>query len=124
MKGTMEGRCKYCGQVIWVTAENSEDADAKAAESCDCGGYALERRLIDAKNVIAELCGEAAASKDKAVMLPNVIELLYAAVERINKEQVDKVTVSAGKSQITLSITSGGKIKVSRTDKEISTGEA
>lgn len=123
MKETMEGKCKYCGQVIWVEAENEEDADLQARKKCDCGGYEKEKRLEEAKAAIHDLCVVSAEKDGKEIMPQNVGELLYQCAEQINEEQIDKVAIDAWKIKITMQMTSKGKIKVTRTDKETSTRE-
>lgn len=43
----MEGLCKNCGQVHFVSAETQEEADRIASESCDCENEAKWHRLVE-----------------------------------------------------------------------------
>lgn len=42
-----EGRCRYCGEPVYVFAEDQEQADQAATEKCECEGSIEMRRYED-----------------------------------------------------------------------------
>lgn len=111
------GECRYCGQskLLRTAAPwSEEDCNEAATEMCSCASareYARKKkRKENVIQAIKENFGEKAA-----LQLPEVEEIMMAAVESITEDKIDSVTVKTGNAKCCLSSTAKGTVKVART---------
>lgn len=55
---TMNGICRYCGQLIMVKAVSQDNADEQAAEKCNCKGANRARKIRDAYHQLHAVTGD------------------------------------------------------------------
>ncbi len=118
------GVCKHCGQMIELGGGYATQAaaDAAAEELCDCAQARTARRMAaqikDARARVRQLFGEEA---EKLGFIPladdDAVELLERVAELIAIGPISSATLNVrGRCKAKLSISSKGKIKVSRSE--------
>lgn len=112
----MEGLCKSCGQVHFVSAETQEEADRIASESCDCENEAKWHRLMVAN--VEMLCGEQSKELGFVPLDGANLEFVKNACELIHAGFINNAKFSVANSEIKISGGAAGKIDVKRTKKE------
>ena len=117
------GACRYCGQLQEVGPHPSQAAaDETATEVCSCPSARTARRITeqieDAQNRVNRLFGEGAEDLGfKPIAGDGAIELLERVVELIARGPISSASINIrGQCKAKFSITSKGKIKVSRSE--------
>lgn len=117
------GACKYCNQLQEVGPHPSQAAaDETATEVCSCPSARTARRIAeqieDAQNRVNRLFGEGAEDLGfKPIAGDGAIELLERVVELIARGPISSASLNIrGQCKAKFSITSKGKIKVSRSE--------
>ena len=117
------GACKYCGQLQEVGPHPSQAAaDETATEVCSCPSARTARRtaeqIEDARDRVNRLFGERAEDLGfKPIAGDGAIELLERVVELIARGPISSASLNIrGQCKAKFSITSKGKIKVSRSE--------
>lgn len=117
------GECKYCHQLQEVGPHPSQAAaDETATEVCSCPSARTARRIAeqieDAQNRVNRLFGEGAEDLGfKPIAGDGAIELLERVVELIARGPISSASLNIrGQCKAKFSITSKGKIKVSRSE--------
>ncbi|MCI9462111.1 MAG: hypothetical protein HFF93_10085 [Oscillibacter sp.] len=120
------GACKYCGQLQEVGPHPSQAAaDETATEVCSCPSARTARRtaeqIEDARDRVNRLFGERAEDLGfKPIAGDGAIELLERVVELIARGPISSASLNIrGQCKAKFSITSKGKIKVSRSETRI-----
>jgi len=118
-----KGACQYCGQLQEVGPHPSQAAaDETATEVCSCPQARTARRIAeqieDAQDRVNRLFGEGAEDLGfKPVAGDGVIDLLEKVVELIARGPISSASLNIrGQCKAKFSITSKGKIKVSRSE--------
>lgn len=119
----MTGACRYCGQLQEVGPHPSQAAaDETATEVCSCPSARTARRtaeqIEDAQSRVNRLFGEGAEDLGfKPIAGDGAIELLERVVELIARGPISSASLNIrGQCKAKFSITSKGKIKVSRSE--------
>ncbi len=117
------GACRYCGQLQEVGPHPSQAAaDETATEVCSCPSARTARRIAeqieDAQSRVNRLFGEGAEDLGfKPIAGDGAIELLERVVELIARGPISSASLNIrGQCKAKFSITSKGKIKVSRSE--------
>ena len=117
------GACKYCRQLQEVGPHPSQAAaDETATEVCSCPSARTARRtaeqIEDARDRVNRLFGERAEDLGfKPIAGDGAIELLERVVELIARGPISSASLNIrGQCKAKFSITSKGKIKVSRSE--------
>ena len=117
------GACRYCGQLQEVGPHPSQAvADETATEVCSCPSARTARRtaeqIEDARDRVNRLFGERAEDLGfKPIAGDGAIELLEHVVELIARGPISSASLNIrGQCKAKFSITSKGKIKVSRSE--------
>lgn len=117
------GACRYCGQLQEVGPHPSQAAaDETATEVCFCPSARTARRtaeqIEDARDRVNRLFGERAEDLGfKPIAGDGAIELLERVVELIARGPISSASLNIrGQCKAKFSITSKGKIKVSRSE--------
>ena len=111
-----EGTCRFCGSVIPVIGADKSDADLKASQECDCGGYKKEQKISGAKKSIQKLFGTECRADGFCPVSEKAIDLMGAVVEAIHAGAISSAALNICGAKAALSVTAKGKIKVVRTD--------
>lgn len=117
------GACRYCGQLQEVGPHPSQAAaDETATEVCSCPSARTARRIAeqieDAQDRVNRLFGEGAEDLGfKPIAGDGAIDLLEKVVELIARGPISSASLNIrGQCKAKFSITSKGKIKVSRSE--------
>lgn len=116
------GACRYCGQLQEVGPHPTQAAaDETASEVCSCAAAKRERRVReqteDAQEKIARIFGEEAESLGFRAAPEESVALLNLTVGLIARGFISSANLNLlGLCKAKLSITSKGKIKVSRSE--------
>lgn len=117
------GACRYCNQLQEVGPHPSQAAaDETATEVCSCPSARTARRIAeqiaDAQDRVNRLFGEGAEDLGfKPIAGDGAIELLEKVVELIARGPISSASLNIrGQCKAKFSITSKGKIKVSRSE--------
>lgn len=116
------GACKYCGQIQEVGPHPSQAAaDETASEVCNCPTARQERRVHeqveDACERVQRLFGDDAESLGFKPIPDEAVGLLENVVEMIARGPISSASLNVrGRCKAKFSITSKGKIKVSRSE--------
>lgn len=116
------GACRYCGQLQEVGPHPTQAAaDETASEVCSCPGAKRERRVReqteDAQEKISRIFGEEAESLGFRAAPEESVALLNLTVGLIARGFISSVNMNLlGLCKAKLSVTSKGKIKVSRSE--------
>ena len=117
------GACQYCGQLQEVGPLPSQAAaDEIATEVCSCPSARTARRIAeqieDARDRVNRLFGEGAEDLGfKPIAGDGTIDLLEKVVEQIARGPISSASLNIrGQCKAKFSITSKGKIKVSRSE--------
>lgn len=117
------GACKYCRQLQEVGPHPSQAAaDETATEVCSCPSARTARRtaeqIEDARDRVNRLFGERAEDLGfKPIAGDGAVELLKRVVELIARGPISSASLNIrGQCKAKFSITSKGKIKVSRSE--------
>jgi len=117
------GACRYCGQLQEVGPHPSQAAaDETATEVCSCPSARTARRtaeqIEDAQSRVNRLSREGAEDLGfKPIAGGSAIELLERVVEQIARGPISSASLNIrGQCKAKFSITSKGKIKVSRSE--------
>lgn len=116
------GACRYCGQLQEVGPHPTQAAaDETASEVCSCAGAKRERRVReqteDAQEKISRIFGEEAESLGFRAAPEETVGLLNLTVGLIARGFISSANMNLlGLCRAKLSVTSKGKIKVSRSE--------
>lgn len=116
------GVCRYCGQIQEVGPHPSQAAaDETASEVCNCPTARQERRVLeqveDACERVQRLFGDEAESLGFKPVPDEAVGLLEKVVEMIARGPISSASLNVrGRCKAKFSITSKGKIKVSRSE--------
>lgn len=117
------GACQYCGQLQEVGPHPSQAAaDETATEVCSCPKAKTARRIAeqieDARDRVNRLFGDGAEDLGfKPIAGDGAIDLLKKVVELIARGPISSASLNIrGQCKAKFSITSKGKIKVSRSE--------
>lgn len=117
------GACRYCGQLQEVGTHPSQAAAGETAtEVCSCPSARTARRIAeqiaDAQDRVNRLFGEGAEDLGfKPIAGDGAIDLLEKVVELIARGPISSASLNIrGQCKAKFSITSKGKIKVSRSE--------
>lgn len=116
------GACRYCGQLQEVGPHPTQAAaDETASEVCSCPGAKRERRVReqteDAQEKISRIFGEEAESLGFRAAPEETVGLLNLTVGLIARGFISSANMNLlGLCRAKLSVTSKGKIKVSRSE--------
>lgn len=116
------GICRYCGQIQEVGPHLSQAAaDETASEVCNCPTARQERRVLeqveDAYKRVQRLFGDEAESLGFKPVPDEAVGLLEKVVEMIARGPISYASLNVrGRCKAKFSITSKGKIKVSRSE--------
>jgi len=117
MAKVMNGVCKYCGQIISVSADTQDVADKLATEMCNCElakiAARTTRNIGEAKRLTEELFP---ASEDERNV--GLVQALHAIIDEIGLGTFKTASLQInGKISVAIGKTAKGSIKVARTDK-------
>lgn len=111
------GACRFCGQTRMfhtIFPWNEDECNEAATELCDCPDakdYTNgKRREEKATNAIVAAYGDNAP-----VPLPQFVTLLQPAVKPLVTGKIDSITVECNGIKAKLTMTSKGKVKLSKT---------
>lgn len=116
------GACQYCGQLQEVGPHPSQAAaDETASEVCNCPRARDERRVReraeDARERVERLFGDSAEELGFKPVADDAVHLLESVVEMIARGPVSSASLNIrGQCKAKFSVTSKGKIKVSRSE--------
>lgn len=116
------GACRYCGQLQEVGPHPSQTAaDETASEVCNCPQARSERRvheqIEDACERIHRLFGDDAGGLGFRPIHDDAVGLLEHVVEMIARGPISSASINVrGQCKAKFSVTSKGKIKVSRSE--------
>lgn len=116
------GVCRYCGQIQEVGPHPSQAAaDETASEVCNCPTARQERRVLeqveDACERVQRLFGDEAETLGFKPVPDEAVGLLEKVVEMIARGPISSASLNVrGRCKAKFSITSKGKIKVSRSE--------
>lgn len=116
------GVCRYCGQIQEVGPHPSQAAaDETASEVCNCPTARQERRVLeqveDACERVQRLFGDEAEKLGFKPVPDEAVGLLEKVVEMIARGPISSASLNVrGRCKAKFSITSKGKIKVSRSE--------
>lgn len=116
------GACRYCGQIQEVGPHPSKAAaDDTATEVCNCPTARKERRVheqvADACERVQRLFGDDAESLGFKPIPDEAVGLLENVVEMIARGPISSASLNVrGRCKAKFSVTSKGKIKVSRSE--------
>lgn len=116
------GACQYCGQIQEVGPHPSQSAaDETASEVCNCPRARDERRVReraeDARERVERLFGDSAEELGFKPVADDAVHLLESVVEMIARGPVSSASLNIrGQCKAKFSVTSKGKIKVSRSE--------
>lgn len=118
------GTCKHCGQSITLPEayDTQEAADAAAVEMCACPSATIARRkrlqVEAAKDKVRQLFGEGAEELGfRPLAGEGAVELLERTVEMIALGPISSATINVrGQCKAKLTVSTKGKIKVSRSE--------
>ena len=116
------GACRYCGQIQEVGPHPSQAAaDGTATEVCNCPTARQERRVheqvADACERVQRLFGDDAESLGFKPIPDEAVGLLENVVEMIARGPISSASLNVrGRCKAKFSVTSKGKIKVSRSE--------
>lgn len=116
------GACRYCGQLQEVGPHPSQAAaDETASEVCNCPRARDERRVReraeDARERVARLFGDDAEELGFKPVADDAVRLLEQVVEMIARGPISSASLNIrGQCKAKFSVTSKGKIKVSRSE--------
>lgn len=116
------GTCRYCGQIQEVGPHPSQAAaDETASEVCNCPDARRERRVFeqtaDACERVQRLFGDEAVNLGFKPINDDAIHLLEHVVEMIARGPISSASINVrGQCKAKFSVTSKGKIKVSRSE--------
>ena len=111
----MEGLCKNCGQIHFVSAKTQEEADRIASESCDCENKAKWHCLMEEN--VEMLCGEKSRELNFEPLDDASIRFVKNTCELIHAEFLGNVKFSVANSEIKINGVAG-KVDIKRTRKE------
>lgn len=120
--GPSAGACRYCGQIQEVGPHQTQaEADDTASEVCNCPGARAARRererVEDAQERVHRLFGDGAEELGFKPVHDAAVDLLDQVVELIAKGPISSASLNIrGQCKAKFSITSKGKIKVSRSE--------
>lgn len=118
---TLEGVCRYCGNMQPVMAADQIDADNKISEGCSCGGAAKERRKIRVLENIEAIAGEEAVNMGFAAVNGDTLLWLKRAGEMVLNGEMDKASTEIDGTKITIAITRKGDVEIKRSRTESAT---
>ncbi|MBK5254006.1 MAG: hypothetical protein JJE03_06080 [Peptostreptococcaceae bacterium] len=98
----IEGMCKHCGQMRFVEARDTEEANAKVSLSCSCDEGAQDRKLKKMNENLDKLCGSHAEEYQMKPVEEDVYELLKGLCILVNEEAIAKVAISVDYTTITI----------------------
>ena len=116
------GVCRYCGQIQEVGPHPSQAAaDETASEVCNCPTARQERRVLeqveDACERVQRLFGDEAEHLGFKPVPDEAVGLLEKVVEMIARGPISSASLNVrGRCKAKFSVTSKGKIKVSRSE--------
>ena len=116
------GTCQYCGQLQEVGPHPSQAAaDETASEVCNCQEARTARRvreqIEDAQERVQRLFGDGAENLGFKPVHVDAVSLLESVVELIARGPISSATINVrGQCKAKFSVTSKGKIKVSRSE--------
>lgn len=116
------GACRHCGQMVEVGPHPSQNAaDETASEVCNCPDARRERRILEqteeARDRVHRLFGDGAEALGFKAVSDDAVELLGLVVEMIARGPISSASLNIrGQCKAKCSITSKGKIKVSRSE--------
>lgn len=118
------GTCKHCGQSIALPEayDTQEDADDAAGEMCSCPSANIARRkrlqVEAAKDKVRQLFGEGAEELGfRPLAGEGAVDLLERTVEMIALGPISSATINVrGQCKAKLTVSTKGKIKVSRSE--------
>lgn len=118
------GVCRHCGQIQDLGGEygTQEEANAAAEELCDCTTATIARRkraqVEAAKEKVRQLFGEGAEELGfRPLAGDGAVDLLERAVELIALGPISSATFNVrGQCKAKLTVSTKGKIKVSRSE--------
>lgn len=121
---TLEGVCRYCGNMQPVMAADQIDADNKISEACSCGGEEKEKRRLRVLENIETIAGEAAANMGFNAVDADILYWLKRAGEMILDGGMDKASAEVDGTKIVITINSKGDVKIKRSRTASATLEA
>ena len=118
------GACKYCGQTaeLGQAYDTQEAADEAASELCECTSATIARRraaqVEDAKDRVRQLFGERAEELGFVPLADApAVELLEQIAALIATGPISSATINVrGRCKAKLTVSTKGKIKVSRSE--------
>lgn len=116
------GACQYCGQLQEVGPHPSQAAaDETASEVCNCPRARDKRRVReraeDARERVGRLFGDSAEELGFKPVADAAVHLLECVVEMIARGPISSASLNIrGQCKAKFSVTSKGKIKVSRSE--------
>ena len=119
-----EGTCRYCGAIMPIIGADKIDADNKASEGCDCGGYEKEQRLKRATQEIRKMFGSDCTKIGLRAVNEKGIDVLIGLAKAINEGQISTVGLNIDGAKAVMSLTAKGKIRIVRTDQRQCSSEA
>lgn len=123
-EATTTGVCRHCGQTIDLGAmyATQEEADAAAEELCECPAATVARRkraqVEAAKEKVRQLFGDGADELGfRSLAGDGAVDLLERTVELIALGPISSATFNVrGQCKAKLTVSTKGKIKVSRSE--------
>jgi hypothetical protein len=109
-----EGICRFCGEHIPVLAADQKDADLKAEEYCNCGGFAKEKKHKAMMQNIENLFGDSCRKRGFEPVNTETLEIIKAAAEGVFTGAVLSVSIGLGGTAATVTYGKKQSIKITR----------
>ncbi len=123
---TINGTCKYCGQIRMVHVSEGkkytqEEIDKIAESECDCALATNMRARVEAYGSLEGMLAERFPDDDIDERTSHIKEMLRAAGKEMSELYIDAISFTAGKEKYSLSINQklNFKLKISRTETEV-----
>ena len=115
---SLYGTCRYCGQMKMVKAADKQDADIKVTKECTCPDARLERKRVQIRTMIMDLCGAGGAQRGFMELTDEQKNAVIMLAEMVESGRAISVSLRMADSAIKLSTDADGSLKFRRDRKE------
>ena len=111
---SIDGVCKFCGQVQTVQADTKEEADRIATLNCNCDDAEAFRRREDLMTLIDSTCQDLPEDCGFANMSIGQVKALHDLGEMVADGHIMKATVDIADSRCMINRKKDGRFTVRR----------
>lgn len=119
----IEGICKGCGQTQMVNGNLGEHPDVQATKKCGCEEGADLRARWKIQRAITFCCGKASIERGFEALDVTEIDAINHIAQEVQDGLLEKVVITAGASQITLTKKGEGVSVTRKANLEIEGGD-